>query len=153
MAGSTHAEIHDSRSPLWEPDSVNRGYPALGLLHAELGRSVTDRQAPDRDCDLHRATAHRYLELTAAATRELPVRGAFAGVGSPAAPARVAAAHEAEYASLLRRRTQADEAALRTALTSLVGHPAPAQLIDTGFRVRLGAVKKTSLRGVCRTGG
>ncbi|UNZ21267.1 lanthionine synthetase C family protein [Streptomyces sp. 891-h] len=103
VAGGTHVEIDNERSPLWEPGSLNRGYPALVLLYAELGRSARQQGGDrDRERDLHRATAHRYLELGAEATRSLPVQGAFAGLGALASAVRVAAAYEGEYASLLR---------------------------------------------------
>ncbi|NSC25263.1 lanthionine synthetase [Streptomyces albus subsp. chlorinus] len=102
VAGGTHAEADESRSPLWEPGSLNRGYPALALLHAELGASGEGRYAP-QDPDVHRATAHRFLRLSAEATAKQPVRGAFAGLGARAGAVRVAAVREGEYASLLRR--------------------------------------------------
>ncbi|WP_405803020.1 lanthionine synthetase C family protein [Streptomyces sp. NBC_01187] len=99
VANGTHAEVDDSRSPVWEPGSLNRGYPALALLYAELGRG----DAPAGDPAAHRATAHRYLELTAAATKRSPVQGAFSGVGALASAVRAAAVHDGEYASLLHR--------------------------------------------------
>ncbi|OEV03896.1 lanthionine synthetase C family protein [Streptomyces oceani] len=105
-ASGTHAEVADTSSPVWEPGSLNRGYPALALLHAELGRDVPTSAGdptPGRDLGAHRTTAHRYLELSAASTSQLPVQGAFAGVGALASATRVAAAHQGEYASLLRR--------------------------------------------------
>jgi len=109
VANGTHAAVDDARSPIWEPGSLNRGYPAQALLYAELGRPVPESggspasEGASRDLDLHRRTAHRYLELTAAATGQSPVQGPFSGVGALAGAARVAAAHEGEYASLLRR--------------------------------------------------
>ncbi|MFG3254806.1 lanthionine synthetase C family protein [Streptomyces sp. NPDC048172] len=97
VANGTHAEVDDVRSPVWEPGSLNRGYPALVLLHAELGRD------PDRDTEHHRLTAHRCLALAAQATKDVPVQGAFSGAGALASAVRVAAAREGEYASLLER--------------------------------------------------
>ncbi|GAA2094761.1 lanthionine synthetase C family protein [Streptomyces albiaxialis] len=99
VANGTHAEIDETRAPVWEAGSLNRGYPALVLLHAELGQG-TGRGAVLAE---HRATAHRFLELTATATREQSVLGAFAGVGALASAVRVAAARDGEYASLLAR--------------------------------------------------
>ncbi|QID39552.1 lanthionine synthetase C family protein [Streptomyces albus] len=118
VAQGSHAEAGGTRSPLWEAGSLNRGHPALALLYAELGASVTGTgPGAGHDPEPHRRTAHRYLELTAAATARQPVHGAFAGVGALASAVRVAAG-EGGYTSLLRR-TDARMAAYAHRLAAL----------------------------------
>ncbi|MET7640648.1 lanthionine synthetase C family protein [Streptomyces sp. NPDC005438] len=98
VAGGTHAQVHESRSPVWEDGSLNRGYPALALLYAELGHP----EGGSGNTEAHRRTAHRYLTLTAEATRTVPPQGTFVGIGALASAVRVAASRDGEYASLLR---------------------------------------------------
>lgn len=88
--GPTVHYSQSETSEVWEPLSLNNGYPAIALLYAELSH-----------CDPRlRAVTHRYLQAAGAHVPRSGTHGLFGGLGSLAIAISAAKWSESDYATL-----------------------------------------------------